>query len=803
MANTIELKISLNGAGDVVAKIKGVEAATKDSADKQSASWDKVGNSLDKLGKATPAWLGPLLAGLPTVGTLLGVVAGSAIGLSGAVIAGGGALAAFGAVAKPVLSDALTASQAVRKAQDTYNTSIATGTNKATAYKTEQKAIATAYAGMSQSQIALSKQLGNMAGAWQKIQQASTPVVSGAITPWVSGLTSLIGKLNPVINATGTVVGALGRQFSAMVNTPAFTTFRDFIAGTGSSVVGAAGSTLLDLVNSLIILLPKFNPLIQQAVGWIGNLGPAVLTWSQSGKASTDITNFMNWFNQNGPAVGSLLKNIGGALKTLGGSLAWGSGSEIGAISGFFGLIAKLPPGLAGPITTLAGSLLLLNKIGVLKVGLQIVGKAVSWLTGGVISIGSGEAAAVAIREAMVSGGASAAAAIREAMVSGGAAAGAEEGVAAGTGEAAAMEAAGPAIGGIIGLAVAAQIGGYFAEKQFSNMFSSGVKASSSVGVNGSSGEAASIGQVLAGTGTNTSLKISVNSSALDSLLKELGYTQSSIGQINKLTAKPGSNVGQIDALIYKLGGTQSDILAVNKLIAHPGSDSSALDQMLKKINLTPGEIDNVNKLVAKPGSNTASIDALLRQIGLTPGQIAAANKLILKPKSDTSPVSSLQGAINSLHGKSVTVSVAVQQALNNLAVLQGDIANTNSKSIAMYMTTYYKTVGNPYNSVYGSNGNLSYGSGGAVGAAAGGGARNGLVMVGEHGRELVRLPGGSTVHSNSDTESMVGSGGGSGVIQLEVSGGGSPLEQLLAEFIRNFVRVKAGGNVQLAFGRN
>lgn len=89
---------------------------------------------------------------------------------------------------------------------------------------------------------------------------------------------------------------------------------------------------------------------------------------------------------------------------------------------------------------------------------------------------------------------------------------------------------------------------------------------------------------------------------------------------------------------------------------------------------------------------------------------------------------------------------------------------------------------------------------GGIVGAA-GGGPRSNLTMVGEHGRELVRLPVGSTVHSNPDTERMLGSSGGSQTLTMEIVGGDSQFEQFMARFIREFVRINFGGNVQKAFG--
>ncbi len=62
---------------------------------------------------------------------------------------------------------------------------------------------------------------------------------------------------------------------------------------------------------------------------------------------------------------------------------------------------------------------------------------------------------------------------------------------------------------------------------------------------------------------------------------------------------------------------------------------------------------------------------------------------------------------------------------------------------------------------------------GGIIGAASGG-ARSGLTMVGEHGRELVKLPAGSRVYPNSATEDMLASTGqkeDSGPTEIRFSG--------------------------------
>lgn len=79
------------------------------------------------------------------------------------------------------------------------------------------------------------------------------------------------------------------------------------------------------------------------------------------------------------------------------------------------------------------------------------------------------------------------------------------------------------------------------------------------------------------------------------------------------------------------------------------------------------------------------------------------------------------------------------------------------------------------------------------------GGIAGGLAEIGEHGREVVRLPNGSHVMSNPDSERMLAGGGAQTVhVVLEFTGS----DAAYVSMMRKAVRVR-GGNVQIALGRN
>jgi hypothetical protein len=101
---------------------------------------------------------------------------------------------------------------------------------------------------------------------------------------------------------------------------------------------------------------------------------------------------------------------------------------------------------------------------------------------------------------------------------------------------------------------------------------------------------------------------------------------------------------------------------------------------------------------------------------------------------------------------------------------------------------------------VLSGNGPFGIAAGGIAGAAAGG-IRSGLKLVGEHGPELVQMSAGSRVYNASQTAAMA-AGGAPVTVVLSFSGrGGGTLDKALLNWIQHAVRVRGGGDVQVAFG--
>lgn len=89
---------------------------------------------------------------------------------------------------------------------------------------------------------------------------------------------------------------------------------------------------------------------------------------------------------------------------------------------------------------------------------------------------------------------------------------------------------------------------------------------------------------------------------------------------------------------------------------------------------------------------------------------------------------------------------------------------------------------------------------GGGVSYAATGGVRQGLVEVGEEGRELVRLPQGSSVYPRANANQLDAmSGGGVTRIELYITGDDSAAGRYALDVLANQTRIRGNGSVQLA----
>lgn len=208
------------------------------------------------------------------------------------------------------------------------------------------------------------------------------------------------------------------------------------------------------------------------------------------------------------------------------------------------------------------------------------------------------------------------------------------------------------------------------------------------------------------------------------------------------------------------------------------------------------GQGKSTDSVVSKTETAREEFIRVARQMGYTQTEARKlADKYGLIPKNVRTKVD----LINDERAKAKAAAVAAA------------IAKIKSKIVTI-------TINEVHQRIYrtGEGGHFTeFAHGGVVGAAGraglqmaqGGGPRSNQVMVGEHRPEVLELPFGTRVipsidqargPAKSSTDSWAGSGGSPTIIELR--SGGSRLDDLLMEILRESIRVK-GGNVQIVLG--
>jgi TP901 family phage tail tape measure protein len=213
--------------------------------------------------------------------------------------------------------------------------------------------------------------------------------------------------------------------------------------------------------------------------------------------------------------------------------------------------------------------------------------------------------------------------------------------------------------------------------------------------------------------------------------------------------------------------------------------------------------MEQVNKIYDR---GRDKLMALAMQMGLTREDARALTNTILETPDKTAY---LRGNVDDLKAKIAEAESRLKNAKGEKNVkIQAEIDDLKAQLRAAQAeidAMHGKTVNIIYNEKRGEarlGGREAHG--GIIGGAATGGARGGsLTWVGEQGPELVRLPAGSTVHSNPDSQRMAAGMGGGGPVQvLQVEWvGWNPADEFMS-WLKNNIRIRTGGDVQAALGQ-
>lgn len=297
-------------------------------------------------------------------------------------------------------------------------------------------------------------------------------------------------------------------------------------------------------------------------------------------------------------------------------------------------------------------------------------------------------------------------------------------------------------------------------------------------------------------------IKSADKSGKLDSFMKMAADTLQTVFDIG---GKVFHIVGQLIEILFPSSKSTSDSIfdsvekgldSVSKWLGNPTNQ--------KSVQQFADDVSSFLKWLFKDG--IPIVGKLVKVIG----EMAATTILVIKA------VANLWNSISSGASKAFNV---VKNAVSNFGTNIKNAFSSLGHSLAGIWDPLRNGFRNALNWIIGKWNNLSFSIGGGsflgmdipsarfdtpnIPYLAHGGIAGGLIMAGEHGRELIRVPQGSSVMPHGQTEGMMSQGGGGGKIMLGFErSSGSKLMDAIVDGLQTYVKSR-GGNVQVALGRH
>lgn len=287
-------------ARDLASKVfKNVGQAaddTKKEADSTSGSFGKLAGSI-----------AGIAASVPQLSALAVGVGGLAAGAASA----GMAIGAFGAAAKPQLTDVTNAWTLYSAAQ----TAAATGGKTAAA---ANKAYADALAKMSPATRGTAVAFVGLQSDFKKWSDSLSGTTMPIFTTGINALRAALPALTPLVQVAAKALGGFMDQISAGASSGAFKKWiADFAAAAGPMLTGAL-TVIKNLAIGFASLLHAFLPMSTGMTGGLVKLSDAFAKWAKGLENSQGFTKFLAMANTGKGALGNLglaLINLFNALK--------------------------------------------------------------------------------------------------------------------------------------------------------------------------------------------------------------------------------------------------------------------------------------------------------------------------------------------------------------------------------------------------------------------------------------------------------------------------------------------------------
>jgi phage-related protein len=323
----------------------GVDRARRDLNDLNNTLERNTGGLNNFTGR-----LGALATAAVSLGPALGPIAAAASavagGLAAATTSAGAAAGIWGIAAKAAIGmtdGAVKASDKLRE-QKAILATLTPGTQAyADQLKKVQQAQGELNAAMAQlgpTQQQYVKNIENLKTSWEGFVKQTSPATLGPVNTIIQTISGNLSKLVPVVNAVGVVAQKVADSFAGWANNGGLDRFISIVQTDGvpalSKFVTIAQNLLKVLGDGFRAFLPTGQQVLDILVKWSGELAK----WGDGG----GFQRFLQYVQQNGPAVRDFFVALGGALANVGQAIKDMGPFALTLTGTLLKLIAALPP---------------------------------------------------------------------------------------------------------------------------------------------------------------------------------------------------------------------------------------------------------------------------------------------------------------------------------------------------------------------------------------------------------------------------------------------------------------------------
>ncbi|MEC3884579.1 hypothetical protein VKA52_12670 [Halobacillus sp. HZG1] len=238
-----------------------------------------AGNTFRGLGLMVSSSLVPIIASMipaiMAVGNALGVVGSGAVALAAAFGLAGSAAIAYGAAAAPTIQ------------------SIIDGTAEST-----------------KENIKAAKQLGSLKNAWRQVQEALAPEVAVAFGNAMEGIETVIQSLNPMFTNIADTVARLSESFKTFFESSSAQSFFNYLNGSAAPILEKIVNGITGFIEGLMNLTVAFGPLTDFMAQGFEDMGGSFASFTEKVAKSKKLQQFIQYIKENLPVIRQIFGDV-------------------------------------------------------------------------------------------------------------------------------------------------------------------------------------------------------------------------------------------------------------------------------------------------------------------------------------------------------------------------------------------------------------------------------------------------------------------------------------------------------------